>query len=105
MALDGCCQWFCGGTKELKATLPAWSKLEPKLEVLVEFVQVLEDMHATLDEPASWAGDFDAKVAAVKLRYNTKRRCWGSVLSKVRNGLRQHARHAKTPTNALLACL
>ena len=84
--LDGCSQWFQGGTKELKTAVPMFERLEGRLETLVEYVQVSDSM-AELSQrppPSSQGQDFDAHLRNIVGHFRARQQRWGTVLPTVR---------------------
>ena len=85
--LDGCSQWFQGGTKELKLAVPMFERLESNLETLVEYVQVSDSMVELSGRvpPSSHGQDFAADLRNIVAQFRERQQRWGTSLPTVRN--------------------
>lgn len=86
--LDGCTQWFAGGTKELKATVPAWASVEAQLETLVEYVEVTRSMRALTktDDTAAAAAlpsEIETALRTITSNFRDRQMRWSTVLVNV----------------------
>lgn len=83
--LDGCSQWFQGGTKELKLAVPMFEQLESKLETLVEYVQVSDSMVELSGRlpPSSQGQDFAAYLRNIVGQLRERQQRWGTSLPTV----------------------
>ncbi|EDQ89445.1 uncharacterized protein MONBRDRAFT_25090 [Monosiga brevicollis MX1] len=79
-ALDGCSQWYPGGSKQMKAELEGWQALESKLETLVEYVQVTDDITDSLENGLPELRDFGAHLQALRDLFREKQHRWGACL-------------------------
>ncbi len=92
-ALEGCTQWFAGGTKELKATVPIWTSVESKLETLIEFVEVTQSMSVLAQQPPQATTEgIEANLRAIAAQLRERQQRWSSVLPQVRGRIKSNQR-------------
>eukprot|EP00118_Oscarella_pearsei_P014088 m.118673 g.118673 ORF g.118673 m.118673 type:complete len:697 (+) comp37655_c0_seq17:47-2137(+) len=79
-SLSSVSEWYPGGNKEMKDSIPMWPAIERKVEILNEFLQLTEAMESSVEQPIPDYSQLDRQLSFLHDEFQLRNRTWGPLI-------------------------